>query len=156
MEKSQHHFVFQSWEYDAERPEGGEFQPKSDYSTVKFTKGATPETNNPHIGASEYHVLFEETYHAWKFYKNGCKQEPQTCSTEAEAWKFSTKAPGTIKYTNTPNGLEQTIMGRISNASLEQVAKGLHDGFVAQPCTTGTTGFGRAGMKAKYPHLPLK
>ena len=150
LDSSAHHYVFESWEYDASRSESGEFQAKSDYSTVKFTRGETPETKMPELGASEYRVLFEETYHAWKFQDNDCKPVTQTCLTEAEAWQFSTKAPGTKFY---DNNKMQTIMGRIHNASIKQVAQLLHDGFPTRP-PYGTYK-GAHGLRALYSHLPL-
>ena len=156
LDKSKHCYLFGSWEYDESRTESGEFQPKSNYSTIKFTMGTTPETQNEHIGASEFRVLFEEVFHAWKFQKNNCKAEIPTCTTEAEAWKFSTKAPGTNFYIRIGDGCEQTIMGRINNGTIEQVAKGLHEGFKEQPNSGGAAGFGKAGMPALYPYLPLK
>ena len=150
LENSSHHYVFESWEYDANRNESGEFQPKSDYSTVKFTRGENPEMEIPELGASEYRVLFEETYHAWKFNKRGCVAETSTCTTEAEAWQFSAKAPGTIYR----HGNHLTIMGRILNANISDIAKGLKEGF---PLVEPSNGFpGKYGMNAKYSHLPLK
>ena len=150
LEKAPHHFVFESWDYSDKRDNNGLFEPKNDYSIIHFTKGETPETSIPEIGASEYRVLFEETYHAWKFKERNFKPGVVSCMSEAEAWKFSAKAPNTI-YTYNGN---QTIMGRINNGTIEQVARGLHDGF---PLVEPMNGFpGRYGMRAKYPHLPYK
>ena len=151
LESSTHHYVFESWEYDASRSESGKFQAKSDYSTVKFTRGETPETKMPELGASEYRVLFEETYHAWKFQNNDCKPVTQTCLTEAEAWQFSTKAPGTKFYDE--NNV-QTIMGRVHNASLKQVAELLHDGFPPRPPYGNYKG-AHGLERGLYSHLPL-
>ena len=151
LENSSHHYVFESWEYDINRSESGEFRAKSDYSTIRFTSGKTPETEMHEFGASEYRALFEETYHAWKFQKNNCNPITQTCMTEAEAWQFSTKAPGTKLY---DMNRIQTIMGMIHSASLKQVAKILHEGCPPQ----GPFGLfnGSYGLeRGLYSNLPL-
>ena len=152
LEESTHNYYFESWEYNGSRSESGLFTPNAsdNTSTIYFTKGENAETKNPSIGASEYRTLFEETYHAWDFEKNGRMQHKQSCFTEAEAWMFSVLAPGTKKYTpGDINKRQLTIMGRIQNETNPlTVAFMLKFGFAP---TQNAIGY----KKGLYEHLPL-
>lgn len=71
------------------------------------------------MGTSKYKYLFEETYHGFQLIKG---QLTGTCISEAMAWKFSAKAPGTIFRAQ--DGLKQskTFMAYVHDVSISQLA----------------------------------
>ena len=152
LDESTHIYYFESWEYKENRSESGLFTPNTsaNTSTINFTKGETPETKNPYLGASEYRNLFEETYHAWDFETGGRIQHKKSCFTEAEAWMFSAMAPGTRRFTpGDINKRQLTLMGRIQNEKNPlTVAFMLKFGFAP---TQNSVGY-RRGL---YKDLPL-
>jgi RHS repeat-associated protein len=145
LNEATHNYLFKSWEYSDERNESGSFIPNSseNTSTICFTKGETPETKNPIIGASEYRTLFEETFHAWKFETNGHVNVP-SCVSEAMAWQFSTLAPGTILFDNMSRDL--TLMGYIQMGNVKDVAWEFKFGFSDK----------RYSLTPLYPNLQLE
>ena len=128
LDKSTHNYYFESWEYSDERAESGLFTPNSapNTSTIRFTKGETPETRNPIFGASEFRNLFEETFHAWKFEDNGHRNFP-SCLSEAMAWQFSALAPGTRTFNFDIKDL--TLMGYILYSNPKLLALEFKMGF---------------------------
>ena len=144
LDASSHNYLFESWDYDESRSESGLFSPNTskNTSTIKFTKGETPETRNPIYGASEFRNLFEETFHAWKFETNNHINVP-SCLSEAMAWQFSALAPGTnlINY----NNKDLTLMGHILYSPVETIALEFKVGF----------GNNKYSDKVLYPNLPL-
>ena len=144
LDKSTHNYYFESWEYSDERAESGLFTPNSapNTSTIRFTKGETPETRNPIFGASEFRNLFEETFHAWKFEDNGHRNFP-SCLSEAMAWQFSALAPGTRTFNFDFNDL--TLMGYILYSNPKLLALEFNMGFSNK----------NYPQSPFYPHLPL-
>ncbi len=123
LEKSTHFYFFISQPYKSGRKEDGRFDhvEGSVSSNVIFTKDDNSQIYNPIIGASKYRVLFEETYHAYQFDRNGI--QPESCFSEAVAWKFSALAPGTKDSFIDNNGFSRTtLMGRILNSSFVKIA----------------------------------
>ena len=136
-----HTYVFQSWNYDASRNgfEEGMYTNHGDgTSTINFTKGDSPMVSDPLIGASPFRNLFEETYHA---YQDRGGNITNSCLTEAFAWKFSADAPGTTTHylDNESGKVVTTLMGRIQNSSVTDVAWGFKFGFMPKETTAGTS-----------------
>ena len=128
LKRSSHTYIFKSWDYSPDRDESGLFDPNTtiNTSTIFFTKGQTPETNNPIWGASEFRPLFEEIFHAWK-YENNNHTNVASCLSEAMAWQFSALAPGTQCFCSDIGDL--TLMGYILNSSTETIAREFKFGF---------------------------
>ena len=128
LDASTHCYYFESWEYSDTRSESGLFTPNTsdNTSTINFTKGETPETKNPIIGASEFRTLFEETFHAWKFENNKHRNVP-SCLSEAMAWQFSALAPGTVTFNSDIRDL--TLMGYILYSEPMSIAVEFKLGF---------------------------
>lgn len=90
---------------------------------IFYTNGDNPMNNNSGIGMGPNNSLWEETYHAWDYNNGGLDLNNGTAYDEAEAWKFSSDAPGTkYEYQNyIPEDkryyTDKTAMFRIKNAS---------------------------------------
>ena len=153
LDASSHNYMFESWDYDESRSESGLFSQNTskNTSTINFTKGENSETRNLNIGASVFRNLFEETYHAWDYESRGRVPRTPTCFTEAEAWMFSSLAPGTRLFTigSNINERKMTMMGRIrSESNPLTVAFMLKFGFNATPSSVGY-------KRGLYRHLHL-
>ncbi len=147
LDRDAHKYVFQIWEGSEKYGIDGLFNPKSldeNTSQILFTKGETPDTKNPYIGMSEFKILFEETYHAWKYKENGHYQYA-TCYSEALAWIFSARAPGTKHFID--DKLNPTLMGHIFCSPPELLAFEFHFGFYNT--------FGGEKVKILYPNLEI-
>ena len=145
LDKAAHNYLFESWE--GGKNEDGQFVPKNideNTSTIRFTKGETADTRAEWTGMSEFKVLFEETYHAWKYEENNHYQYA-TCYSEALAWKFSSLAPGTKHFID--DKLNPTLMSHIFSSPPELLAYEFHIGF------SGT--YGGRSVPAIYPHLEI-
>ncbi|MGP1515907.1 MAG: hypothetical protein ACTTJH_08155 [Bacteroidales bacterium] len=143
-------YTFECWDFDENRSESGLFSPKIYGATIRFTMGLTPETDEIRFGFSEYRNLFEEVYHAWSFESNHRKQIEPSCWTEANAWKFSTEAPGTRLTCRDPISYlkRKTLMNRIKTESVGNIAVLLKFG--------GKYNENGYGLKVgKYSNLPL-
>ena len=95
LDEDSYTYIFESWQGD--ESSDGKFTPTyKDNKTalIQFTMGETKDTRNKLLGMSEFKILFEETFHAWK-YKNNDHRNVPTCYSEALAWQFSALAPGT-------------------------------------------------------------
>ena len=145
LDADAHSYVFQIW--DGDDKNDGLFKPKSldeNTSQIFFTKGDTPDTKNPYIGMSEFKLLFEETFHAWKYKENNHTQY-STCFSEAEAWIFSARAPNTRYFYG--EDLSPTLMGHILCSTPEVLALEFKLGFVHS--------YGGKSIPAPYPHLEI-
>ena len=121
-EQTDHTYIFESWNYDANRSgyEEGMYENHGDgTSTINFSKGDSPMVSDLSIGASPYRNLFEETYHAYQD-KNGLLNN--SCLNEAEAWKFSAGAPNTTTSYWKEGVNCRTFMGWLKNASIGEIA----------------------------------
>ncbi len=122
-EQTDHTYIFESWNYDANRSgyEEGMYENHGDgTSTINFSKGDSPMVSDRSIGASPFRNLFEETYHAFQD-KHGLLNH--SCINEAEAWKFSAGASNTVtSYIDMDGITHRTIMGWITNASKGEIA----------------------------------
>ena len=137
LDEDSYNYIFKSWQGD--ECSDGKFTPE--YKNVKtsliqFTMGETKDTRNKLLGMSEYKVLFEETFHAWK-YKNNNHRNVPTCYSEALAWQFSAVAPGTSFYCSEIKDL--TVMGYIALSDPHFLAIEFKLGFINK----------------KYPSKPL-
>ena len=147
LDKDEHNYVFQIWEGDPTKGFDGLFKPKSldgNTSQILFTKGETPDSKNPYIGMSEFKLLFEETFHAWKYKENNHTQY-STCLSEAQAWIFSARAPGTKHFYG--KDLKPTLMGHIFCSLPELLALEFKYGFSDK--------YGGKEIPALYPHLEI-
>jgi len=145
LDNDKHNYIFQIWKGD--KHSDGLFKPKSlgeNTSQILFTKGETPDTRNPSIGMSEFKLLFEETFHAWKYKENNHSQY-STCYSEAQAWIFSARAPNT-KYFYGDN-LTPTLMGHILCSTPEILALEFKIGFFDT--------YGGEKIPAPYSHLEI-
>ena len=114
LDNAKHCYLFESW--NGNETDDGLFSPKKiddNTSLIQFTKGETLDTKKSELGMSEFKILFEETFHAWKYEKNNHYSNP-SCYSEAEAWQFSALAPGTRLY---DNSLNLTYMGHCATTS---------------------------------------
>ena len=137
LDKDSYTYIFESWQGD--KSSDGRFTPSyKDQKTalIQFTMGETKDTRNKLLGMSEYKILFEETFHAWK-YKNNDHRNVSTCYSEALAWQFSASAPGTSLFNTEIRDL--TVMGYISLSDPHILAKEFKFGFINN----------------KYPQKPL-
>jgi hypothetical protein len=117
---------------DLEEQVGRVFGDSGGTINVMFTKGDSPYITKPNYGHSAYTSLWEETYHAWDHQTGGLDLSNPTALDEAQAWKFAANAPGTkFNFSQTIGGVEYygtTVMGRIKNASENEVANWLYFG----------------------------
>ena len=112
LDEDSYTYIFESWQGD--ESSDGKFTPTyKDNKTalIQFTMGETKDTRNKLLGMSEFKILFEETFHAWK-YKNNDHRNVPTCYSEALAWQFSALAPGTSFFCSEIKDL--TVMGYIA------------------------------------------
>ena len=134
LDESDHIYNFKSVKSDGFKDEKGHllsglFTPKksSNESLIQFTKDDNPDIIDKRLGVSSYRPLFEETFHAFQFDRDGVTQS--SAMKEAEAWKFSATAPGTrFFYKNNNNCYSNTIMFNILFASQSEVASWLKFG----------------------------
>ncbi|MBO7489274.1 MAG: RHS repeat-associated core domain-containing protein [Bacteroidales bacterium] len=145
LESDTHNYLFEIWNGDEKND--GLFIPKSrgeNISSILFTKGETSDTKNPNLGMSEFKILFEETFHAWKYKTNGHYQYI-TCYSEALAWIFSARAPGTKYFID--KQLNPTLMGYVLCTPPEILAIEFKFGFFDK--------FGGIKIPALYPNLEV-
>ncbi len=136
-------YFFESWHGD--KSSDGEFRPNyKDNKTalIRFTMGETKDTREKILGMSEFKILFEETYHAWKF-KNNHHLNVPTCYSEALAWQFSALAPGTEFFNSDIKDL--TLMGYIAFSDPHYLAIEFKLGFINK----------NYPQKPLYPNLDL-
>ena len=137
LDEDSYTYIFESWQGD--ESSDGKFTPnyKDDKTTlIQFTIGETLDTRNKLLGMSEFKILFEETFHAWKYKTNNHINVP-SCYSEALAWQFSALAPGTSYFNSEIKDL--TLMGYIALSDPHYIAIDFKLGFTNK----------------YYPHKPL-
>ena len=145
LEKDQNYtFEFRSWNGDPQNEERGqiEYNEKSKSWVINFTKDNIE--SDKLTGISKYKYLFEETYHGYQLINDNLTG---TCISEALAWKFSAKAPGT--NFRAPDGLVQskTFMAYVRDAPISELAIILKIGLYKNSTHIGT--------RPLYPSFPL-
>ena len=128
LDEDSYTYIFESWQGD--ESSDGKFTPTyKDNKTalIQFTMGETKDTRNKLLGMSEFKILFEETFHAWK-YKNNDHRNVPTCYSEALAWQFSALAPGTVFFNSEIKDL--TVMGYIALSNPYLLAIEFKLGFI--------------------------
>ncbi len=143
LEIAEYTYFFESW-YGDESADG-KFTPRyknNKTSLIQFTIGETKDTKNKKLGMSEFKILFEETFHAWKYEKNNHCNVP-TCYSEALAWQFSALAPGTVLFSKDINDL--SLMGYILLSDPCMLAWEFKFGFFNK----------KYSKEPLYPDLPL-
>ena len=127
LDNAEYTYVFESWSGDESAD--GRFTPRygnDKTALIQFTMGETENTQNKLLGMSEFKLLFEETFHAWKYEKNN-HFNLSTCYSEALAWQFSALAPGTVLYDY--DNREETLMGHIASVDARILALEFKIGF---------------------------
>jgi len=151
LDDSDHIYNFKSVKSDGfkdkdENNISGLFTPNNspNESLIQFTKDDNPDLLDKSLGASTYRPLFEETFHAFQYERDGATES--SAMKEAEAWKFSATAPGTKYHFKDKSGnYNMTVMGNIFFGSQNQVAFWLKFG----------KDFGNnVKLNALYNHLP--
>ena len=143
LDTAEYTYIFESW--DGDETADGMFTPnyKNDKTAlIQFTMGETKNSQNILLGMSEFKLLFEETFHAWKYEKNNHLNLP-TCYSEALAWQFSALAPGTVLYDFDNN--TETLMGHVAGVDTRILAIEFKIGFMDK----------RYSDKPLYPYLML-
>lgn len=136
LDNSEHIYTFSRTKNDGKN-EGYFENVDKNSSIIHYSTNSYVE----HYGASEYRNVFEETYHAYQY--NSKKEVVKSCFSEAEAWKFSSIAPGTV-YVNQKLG--NTIMARFRDEPTWQLAFELKYGMLPNDTYCGTEkkwGYGR-------------
>jgi RHS repeat-associated protein len=151
LDDSDHIYNFKSVKSDGFKDKdknniSGLFTPNNspNESLIQFTKDDNPDLLDKSLGASTYRPLFEETFHAFQYERDGATES--SAMKEAEAWKFSATAPGTKYHFKDKSGnYNMTVMGNIFFGSQNQVAFWLKFG----------KNFGNGvQLDALYNHLP--
>ena len=108
---------------------------KNDNGSIDIIHSSVPSARTSLEGgfSQEYATLFEETFHAADYDRGRLDLNNSTCWDEARAWKFATKAPGTMmrwehsdkkgKYN------DYTFAYALKHSSILTIAKGFKEGF---------------------------
>ena len=172
LRKSKNNYYFEKVEYSPDNGiKGGRTSENVDNPSdvdVFYAMGDNPLKKDLGRGLGPNNSLWEETFHAWDHSQGGLDLNNNTAFDEAEAWQFSSKAPGTkFEFENfipedNRTYRDKTAMFRIANSSTTKVAQWLHDGmpsYYDKSTKTGYSGLGRYYKDKKlhglYEELPL-
>ena len=112
--------------------------------------------------SKQYATLFEETYHAVDYDRGRMDLDNPTCRDEARAWKFATKAPGTMmrwEHSDKKGKLyDYTFAYALKHSSISFIADGFKNGFEGYVDNNNNEHFFMNGSNKKglYNHLKLK
>ena len=163
LEKSKQIYNFYcATESDITTDRQGMVIPSEDANSIDiiWSSVASARTGEEGGFSSEYATLFEETYHAWDYDRGRLDIDNPTCMAEARAWKFATKAPGTmLRWNEIDKGIlyrNYTFAHMVKHMSIKQIAKSFKNGFEDDYYDSNNRAHSSFNASGLYDHLKFR